>query len=179
MKDFPTTDAPLLYITALVQRIEGSPWYAKAAASVGAVFSLIVRDILFGAVLLAAAASFGDWYYGRAVAYKQGRYSQEIAHAGWQAKGGSIFIILLVRGLEIWLAKVPEPLGINTLGVVSTFLAIGLFVDELDSIDENVRALGGKGIPGLSRMLAWLRAVSGRWIEQKAGTPLPQDQADG
>jgi hypothetical protein len=169
----------LLYSAALWQRLEGAPWYSKAAGLVAAAATAVLGVFVTGALLLAAGASLIDWYYGRAAAMKAdddrrlllGRelalhertFSREVSMRGWQVKAGALLVVLLVRGLEYWLSGAPEPFGINTGGAAAAAIAVGIVADELDSIDENLRALGGRGIPLLSPVIAWLRNTASRF----------------
>jgi hypothetical protein len=108
-------------------------------------------------------ASLADWYYGRQLAHKECRFKSEVAAYGWHAKGGVLLSIMIIRGIEAWLTGLPEPFAVDTQGFISAAIAISVICDELDSVDDNLRALGGRGIPLISPLLHWLRNASERF----------------
>lgn len=163
----------LSYIATVAKRIAvDTPWYSKAAGAVTAALAAWIGDPLTGVIWLMLSASLVDWLLGRAVARRNGSFDRIRSIEGWQVKGGTFAVVLLMRGFEGWLIGLPEPVSIDTRCVVSAFIAAMIFVDELHSIDENIRKLGGRGVPGLARVLAWIHAVANRWMP----TPPSEEQ---
>jgi len=161
MKRFFTlsTNTLTLYLTSVEQQFARVPDWAKVFGFVVGVANLIVGDILTPVLTLIAVASSVDWFFGRIVAKKKGTYQKDLSTYGWQLKLGVLLVIMMVRGFEEWFATLEI---LDTRGFVSTAIAVGIFIDELDSIDENFFELRGRRIPGLGRALEWMRGVQDR-----------------
>lgn len=154
-----SVDSMKLYIASVESQFDRVPEWAKMIGFMVSAVNLIVGDILTPVLCLIAVASGVDWFFGRIVAMKKGTYQKDLSTYGWQVKMGVLLIIMLVRGFEAWLVLLNI---IDTHGFVATAIAVGIFIDELDSIDENLRALNGKGVPGLGRALTWMRSIQDR-----------------
>lgn len=116
---------------------------------------------LFGAflVILIVATAF-DWVFGRRAAIYRGDYSRARSKAGLHSKGGTLVILILLRVLEGLLPRVGLP-EYSGNGIAASVIALALIVDELESIEDHVVALGGKRLPIFGLVFAKIRAFTG------------------
>lgn len=115
----------------------------------------IIGDVFSWLVLLVAAATVIDWYFGSRAALVSETYSSERANAGWQSKFASVLLLLLIRAFEAWLDVAGYG---STHGAAATVIAVGYFTADIRSINKHIQALGGSGIPLLSQVLDALDA---------------------
>lgn len=127
--------------------------------------SLVVNSMFGSLMLLLVATGIIDYIAGAYVAARQGRWSAEIARAGFVGKSMGYALLLLVFGAEFWMMK-HLPQAPDTNGYVATFLAMCLLTVDLQSIEKHRTALGFGPIPGLSHVLGWLRGVLSARIPQ-------------
>jgi small basic protein len=173
MKRFFTmsTSTLTLYATSVEQQFARIPDWAKIFSIAISLANLVIGDILTPVLCLIAVASSVDWFFGRIVAKKKGTYQKDLSTYGWQLKLGVLLVIMMVRGFEEWFAALEI---LDTRGFVSTAIAVGIFIDELDSIDENFFELRGRRIPGLGRALEWMRSVQDRLMGDSDVNNTPQ-----
>jgi hypothetical protein len=157
-------------LAALFWRITEIPGAAWAAGAVTAVCGVIVRDPFWGITALLLASSALDYYWGRRVATHFSRidpahprrFDPLRAHAGWQSKALSLCLLLLIRGVEAWAMRHAMGAVVESSGLLSVMLGVGLVVADIESIDHHRTALGARPIPVLAQILAVLRRIESR-----------------
>lgn len=130
----------------------------KAGAVTGAVVQLVLGDTfayLFGILVL---SNIADWIFGRHAARAEDRFSKTESRNGLVGKGAQLTILLILRTLE---AGLPVLGGPSTLGLGSAALCLALILEDVESLERHMVALGGSRIPGLSAALDKLRLVTG------------------
>ncbi len=172
----PATLYSALILTPL-DRVHDVPIYARVFGLLGAAATLLQSDLLTGLLALLVASGALDYFLGRACAKRAGVYDPLLARAGMLTKLAAIFMLFLIRGFEYWAMYHAIP-GIGTTrGGISSALAVGLFVMDLESIEHHRVFLEARPIPGFSRLVAFLRSVERRMLPLPAATPPPPEAA--
>ena len=144
-------------MTPLVARLQESDTAAVAAVG-GALAGALVPDAFFWLFLILLGTNFCDWLAGRHAARATRTFDRTKSRNGLVGKALQMVILLALRSLEYVLTITDLP---STLGLVSAALALALIVEDIESLERHLVRLGGSPIPGLSAVLAKLRAVTG------------------
>lgn len=163
-----------LVLTPL-DRLAEVPIYGKVLSAIIGVMALMYQDLLAGILLLLVCSGAIDYFLGRHAARRAGVYDPQLAQAGALTKVSAILMVCLIRGFEFWATQNHVPgLGV-TDGIVSSTLATGLFIMDLESIEHHRILLHARPIPGFSQVIAWLRALERRMLpEPPASPPTPE-----
>lgn len=151
----------------------------RAGGAVGGLLALWQPDVFTLLVALLFTSNVCDWFAGRHAARKLGTFSRTVSREGLVNKAIQLTILLLLRTFEALvpaLAYTPP-----TNGVIASSLVALLFLEDIESLERHGIVLGGKPIPGLSRVLRRLRAITGserRKTPDRTITP-PEPKHDG
>lgn len=129
-------------------------WLAMAG---GGLVELVSQSIFIKLLLILCLSGLMDYYFGRAVAKAEGKYSPAVAHAGFIGKVAGVALVVLVRALT-WSF---HPFY-DTKGAVATALCVGLVVVDLESIHYHRVKLGSKPVPGFSHAVDFLKTIADR-----------------
>lgn len=152
-------------IASVFTRIETVPSWGWIGAVIVGMVSVMVRDVLFGILVLLMVSHALDWFYGRAAAKVRKEFAIDRSLAGLQSKIAGIALILLVRAFEAWLhvfSMTAHAAGeyVNTKGFVATAVAVALFANDIESISDHREAMGAKPIPVLSSIIRGMRKLA-------------------
>lgn len=144
----------------------------KTFAVLAGVIAWIRGDIFLLTVTLYVIAAGLDWFLGRRLAHAEHRFSSEKAQGGLLVKGA----LILEVGL-IWLIgrEVAGYFGGGWGGAVATILLAFAVMDELDSVETNRVALGGRPLPAWSKAITMLRGATDRLNLLKADETKPDE----
>jgi hypothetical protein len=141
----------------------------RALSLLVAIASVLWGDAFLALLGLLGAASVVDTWLGRWKARHVTRdYDAERAARGKVAKLAGVAFVLLLRGLELWLARNH---GADTGGMIGTAAAFALFLTELKSIERLRVGIGASPIPLLSAAFTYLDALQGRFLPTPPAAP--------
>lgn len=146
-------------IRMMMTRTQNIDGLVLGGAGVGAIVGLVTPDAFFWLFLILIGTNGLDWLLGRHAARALNEWNRTTSRNGLVSKGSQMAVLLVVRSLEAVAAIGVEQLP--DFGLASSALALALIVEDLESIERHGIALGGKPIPGFSRVIRKLRTITG------------------
>jgi len=150
----------------------------------GTVGALVDMRVWLGMLIVLIGTEWVDYWLGSERARRAGPlvWRDDVARAGRVAKIVGLLLLVSLRAME-GLVALAYPVA-DTHGALATAAVIAMWRAESESAERHVRALGGRGIPILSQLLAVIRAIE-QWIVQIAmprlpappPTPAPEERA--
>lgn len=139
-----------------LERLRDLPGVTQICAVVtGTVGALMDVRVFLLMLLVLACTQWLDWWL--AVKRAGPKYSPQIASNGRTAKLGGLALLLCVRVMEGLVAWALPTL--DTHGAIATAAVLALWRSEAQSAEAHMVALGGRGVPVLSRVLSAFGAL--------------------
>jgi hypothetical protein len=145
-----------------IERIDS----AKIVALFGAFFQYLLTDAFAGAFFLVFVAGSLDFVIGVRAAKITNTFETARAHLGALGKMTGWALLWLIYALEFYVRAQGGP---DLHGALATGAALSLLVVDLQSIAHHREELGGKPIPFLDDVFAW--------VQRFAMRKLPPDSA--
>lgn len=155
----------------LQQRVDAiqADTLVKIGASVGAVAELVLPDAFFWLFVTLTCSNLLDWIFGRHAARARGEFSRTRSRNGLYGKAAQLSILALLRTLEFIVPLTGLP---STMGVLSAAFALGLVIEDIESLERHIITLTGSPVRGLTPVLNRIRAITGG---ERRGTRPHQD----
>jgi hypothetical protein len=153
--------SPLHAIVSPMDRLASASPEIQVGAMLIAAIQWVARDLFAGALMLVIFAGVSDYLLGGRIARMKGEWNGNAARNGVVGKMSGVFLCLLIRFFEAWLAQQAD---LNTHGAVATGLAVSLFAVEVQSIAFHRESVGARPIPILSSILDWMQRMAGNKI---------------
>lgn len=170
-----TSEQIMSLIEAPFQRILHAPFWGKLFAAFTGALQFFFSHLFGGILILVIAASILDWYYGRALAKRDGVYDRDIARFGLVNKIAGVAFVLMVYGFEFWMSS---NTGFSTGGFGAAALGAALFASELESFHDARLKGGMRRIPLASSFIEWARKVIPSPFERKPPKSPPTPPLD-
>lgn len=158
--DYATKGKILDAIYEKILAIESKSWLLMGAV---AVILTVLGDAFFWMWSLLATAALIDWVVGRMAVRMMTPelFSIKKSREGLYGKAIGLTILALLRSMESILPSVIQVDVPDTHGLLSSLIAVALFIDELDSIAHHRESLGKPPIPLLGWALEHVRGLTG------------------
>ncbi len=143
-------------LTSPFRRLSETPEIGVITATAMALWQYAAGEPFLLAMVLVMVTAFVDYIAGSVTAHRLGEWKSGLAYNGALSKLLGLVLVMLVRGLEGFLALTTF---LDTNGALATAAAVSLITVDIVSISKHRSRLGGEPIPFVTALTDWIQSA--------------------